>query len=246
MAGSVKQLILDIVARDQASATLKKVGDSAEQTGKGFDALGKAALTIGGITAITAFGITSVKAFADAEAAQSQLQLAFAKFPALADTNIGRLQALNQSMQDKAAIDGDSLAAADAVLARFELTGTEIEKLTPLLVDYATVTGKDAPAAAETLGKALMGNARALKELGIQFTPTGDRAADLATIMGLLEEKVGGAAEAFAQTAGGQIKSLGLAFEDIQEAVGGALVPALTGLVSVVRRSEERRVGKEC
>jgi len=235
VAGSVKQLILDIVARDQASATLKKVGDSADQTGKQFDGLGKMAAKIGGITAITAFGISSVKAFADAEAAQSQLQLAFAKFPALADTNIGRLQALNAAMQDKAAIDGDSLAAADAVLARFKLTGTEIEKLTPLLVDYATVTGKDAPAAAETLGKALMGNARALKELGIQFTPTGDRAADLATIMGLLEEKVGGAGEAFAQTAGGQIKSLGLAFEDLQEAVGETLMPALSDLLSVAR-----------
>ncbi len=232
---STASLVLDLIGRDRASREIDKVGDAMDRAGGKMSGLTKAAIAIGGITAITAFGVSSVRAFAEAEAAQNQLALAFTKFPALADTSIARLQDLNQAMQDKTAIDADSLAAADAVLARFELAGSEIEKLTPLLVDYSTVSGKTAPEAAETLGKALMGNVRALKALGIEFTPTGDRAADLASVMGLLEEKVGGAGEAFAQTAQGKIQALGVAFGDLQEAVGGALVPALSGLVNVVK-----------
>ena len=225
-----RELILDIIARDRASAEFSKVAKSSDDTGSAFDSLGKKAIAALSVGAVVAFGVESVKAFAEAEAAQNQLQQAFAKFPALADSSFESLTRLNDEMQDKAAIDADSLTAADAVLARFELTGQEIENLTPLLVDYATVSGKDAPAAAEALGKALMGNARALKELGIEFKPTGDRARDLATLMGLLQEKVGGAGEAFAQTAQGKLQAFNLAIEDIQEAVGEALVPLLTEL----------------
>ena len=79
-----------------------------------------------------------------------------------------------------------------------------------------------------------MGNARALKELGIDFTRTGDRGKDLETIMAALEAKAGGAGDAFGQTAQGGLTRAQAAFSDLQEEIGGTLVPALTAMLRVV------------
>jgi len=232
---SSTNLILDIIARDRASREFDKVAGAANRTGGVLDGLGKKVVGAMSVTAVVAFGVASVRAFADAEQSQIQLQEAFRKFPALADSSFDALHAFNQEMEDKVAIDGDSLDAADAVLARFGLMGSEIEAVTPLLADYVTISGKTAPEAAESLGKALLGNARALKDLGIVFTPTGDRARDLATIMGLLQEKVGGAAEAFAGSAAGKLQAFDIAVGNIQEEVGAGLVPALTAATDGIK-----------
>jgi hypothetical protein len=227
------QLALAIIAKDKATADLKKVErqlDRLEKKHKSFAGSAAKAFATG---AVVAFGVASVKAFADAEKSQARLELAYKKFPALAGTSIDSLRALNQEMQAKVGVDDDALASAQATLAQFQLTGEEIKRLTPLLVDYATVTGQDVTAAASSLGKAFMGNAKALKTIGINFKATGDTAADFETVMAALEEKVGGAGDAFGNTTAGQLARLDAQFGDLQETAGEALVPALQGLVSV-------------
>ena len=137
-------------------------------------------------------------------------------------------------MQSLTGTDDDLLAAAAGTLARFELTGTAIQQLLPLVNDFAILTGRDVVEASESIGKAFMGNARALKELGINFTATGDRGKDLETIMAALEAKAGGAGEAFGQTAAGGLARAQEAFGDLQEEIGGTLVPALTAMLRAV------------
>jgi hypothetical protein len=135
--------------------------------------------------------------------------------------------------------DDDLLAAAEGILARFRMTGAEIQRLIPLVNDYAIATGRDVPTAATSIGRALMGNARALKELGIDFTSTGDRSRDLEQIMGALERKVGGVGEAFGETTAGKLAIAQQNFGNLQEEIGAALVPALESLVSIVRPVSE-------
>lgn len=217
--------------RRQLAPEVQAAGASSSQSfasgfGANLGALKAVAATAGAAVAVS-FAQQSLAAFAEADKAQQELQRTLSKFPALADTNIERLNALNKEQERKAAIDGDSLAAADAVLARFNLTGQEIERLTPLLVDYATATGKDAATAATSLGKALGGNTRALKEIGVEFTATGNTTRDLETIMAALEEKVGGAGAAFRASAAGGMAAFSLAVENIQESIGETLAPAM-------------------
>jgi len=225
----------EIVATDRASGVFSKVAKNLDGLEKKHASFGRTVASALSVAAVTAFGVSSVKAFAEAEKSQAKLELAYRKFPALANANIEALRDLNQALQDKTGADADQLASAQAVLAQFNLTGQEIQKLTPLLVDYATVTGQDVNSAAESLGKALMGNARALKAVGVDFKATGNTADDVATIMGKLQEKVGGAGDAFGQTTAGKLEIARASFEDLQEEIGEALVPALTGLVSVVK-----------
>lgn len=227
------QLTLAIIARDKATADLKKVESQLARLQKRHTSFAGTAAKAFAVGAVVAFGAASVKAFADAEKSQARLQLAYQKFPALAGVSIASLRELNLEMQAKVGVDDDALASAQAVLAQFRLTGEQIKELTPLLVDYATVTGQDVTAAAGALGKAFMGNAKALKAIGINFKATGDTAKDFDTVMAALEQKVGGAGEAFGKTTAGQLAILDAQFGDLQETVGEALVPALQGLVSV-------------
>lgn len=232
-------MVFDILARDRASQTLQRVGGGmsdlarhAEQTNVGFGKLGTAIrnLAIGG--AIVKFGKDSVKAFADASAQQAKLAFAFQKFPKLADTNQAALQNLNSELQRKTKFDDDALASGQAVLAQFNLTGRQITQVTPLLADYAAKTGQDIPDAAKNVGRALLGNTRALKAIGISYKSTGDAGKDFTNITELMRQKIGGFAEAEGKTASGRLAILKNQFGELEEAAGKRLIPALTGLVT--------------
>lgn len=229
-------MMFKLLGKDvSASKALKGVGTTAGKTGKRFEGMGLvagASLAAVGIAALK-FGTDSVKAYSEAEEAQNRLAFAFEKFPALADSSQASLQKLNGELQKKTRFDDDAIASGQAVLAQFKLTGKQLESVTPLLLDYAAATGKDLPTASKDLGKALMGNAKALKNIGIKYTATGDRAEDFANITDLLRDKVGGFAEKEGKTAAGQLAILSNQFGEVQEVVGAALVPALTRLVDV-------------
>jgi len=215
-----------LTANDKASPVMKKLGDSAKRLGAGMAAAG----AVAGAAAI-AFGIDSVKAYAESEQAQAKLSDAFARFPKLADTNLTSLQKLNSELAKKTRFDDDATAAAQATLAQYELTGDQLKRITPLLQDYAAKTGKDLPSAAEDLGKAMLGQGRALKDVGIDFQDTGTLAGNFDQIMQGLSEKVGGFAAVDAETAAGKLEILRNRFGEVQEKIGGALMPALDGLV---------------
>jgi len=226
---AINTLIFDILAKDRASKTFKDVGKAAENTGKKFSGLQKAALAGGAAAGVflAKFGRDSVKAFGEAEKSTTQLQDAFSRFPKLADSNIKAFQALNQELQKKTKFDDEAYASGQAVLAQFGLTGKQILAVTPLLGDYAAKTGRDVPTAAKLLGKASLGNARALKDLGINFKASGDQAKDMATVIQLVRERVGGFAAKEGKTATGRAAILSNQFQELQETVGSKLLPAL-------------------
>lgn len=223
-----------------ASKALKGVGDAADASGKKVTTAGKSmggalpvAVFAAAAAGAVAFGKSSIEASQGAARSQRELEDAYGRFPALASVSIDRMRELNQAIQDKTGADADDIASSQAVLARYKLTGDQIADMTPLLVDYAARTGKDLPAAGSTLGKALAGNARAMKELGISFKDTGDPAKNFDQVMKGLKEKVGGFAESEASTLDGKMAILAAKFGDLQESVGDQLVPALTSLADV-------------
>lgn len=239
MASDVTLRLLLTGVDKSASKSLKGVGSEAGKTGGKLDKLkgaGKVAgaamaagLLVAGAAAVD-FAGDSLRAFSDAEKSQAKLEDAYGRFPKMADVNIDALRKYNQAVQRKTGADADDLAAAQASLGMFGLTGRQIKATTPLLVDYANKTGKDMPTAAKTMGKALLGNTKALKDMGISYKSTGDPAKDYANIMGLLKDKVGGytASLPAAET---KSKVLAASFGDLQEAVGEKLQPVMIKIV---------------
>jgi len=236
MATIMTTLGFDIFARDHgATRTLKGIGDQTDRAAQKAAAMRK--IYIASAVAIAAglikFGRSSVTAFAEAEEAQKQLGFAFQKFPALANSSQAALQKLNSALQKKTRFDDDAIASGQAMLAQFKLTGKQIEEITPLVLDYASRTGKDIPQAANDVGKALLGNAKALKNVGIFYKSTGDAGQDFANITALLREKVGGFAALEGKSFSGRLAILKNQFGELQEGVGSKIVPALTKLVNV-------------
>jgi len=228
-------LLFRILGKDvSASKAMKGVGSTAGTVGKklggigtAFAGIGTAAAAAGAFVAVD-FGKQSVEAFMGAQASQAKFEASLAK------NNLGEysadIDALAQSLALKTRFDDDATKSGAAVLANFGLTGEQLKKTLPLVQDYAAFTGKDLPTASKLLGKAFLGNTKALKDLGIAYKPTGDKAKDMAAIMGLVNEKVGGFAEKEGKTAAGTAAILGNQFDEVKEQVGSYLVPALTKL----------------
>lgn len=209
-----------------AEKRMQKFGKAAQIAG----GVAAAGLAVAGAAALK-FGADSVRAFAEAQEAQNRLAFAFEKFPALADTNVEAIRRLNSALMQKTRFDDDAIASAQGVLAQFDLTGDQLSRLTPLLLDYAAATGKDLTTSAEDLGRAMMGQGRALKVLGIDFEDTGTIAGNFDQLIQDLSSSVGGFAEKDATTAAGQLQILQNRFGEVQEAVGEALLPALQKLI---------------
>lgn len=226
------QLIFDILANDRASKTIEGIGGELDRNAGRWDgwAAKAQAASAAVLAGLAAFGVTSVKAYADAEEKQKVLEDAYQRFPALADVSIEKLREQAAALQAKTGADGDAINSAQGLLAQFGLTGSQIEQLTPLMVDYAAKTGKDLPTAAEDLGKALLGQGRSLKSVGIDFTDAGSTGANFDQIMAGLSTNVAGFGEVAGGTASGKVNILKESFGDLQEAVGEQLMPPLTNL----------------
>jgi hypothetical protein len=227
-----------VSARDEASAVFKKVSKAADEHTGAWAKLGAGATVAmaGAGLAVLDFAKKSVEKFSEAQQATNALDFAFEKFPAMASTNVAALDKLNEQIQHKTVFDHDALAQGEATLAQFKLTGAQVAEITPLVADYAAKTGNDIPTAATLVGKALLGNAKALKDIGIKYKATGDTAKDFNTIQGLLNQQVGGFAERQGKTAAGQATILKNAFGDLEEKTGSVLVPTLTKFTGVMTK----------
>lgn len=235
-----------LVGEDKsASKTLSGVSNEADKASGRLGAMGKVAggvlgagFLAGAADAVVDFGKASVEAYTEAAASQRQLEDAYQRFPAVADVSIEKMRELNAAIQAKTGADADDLASSQATLAQYGLTGTQISQLTPLLDDYAVKTGKDLPAAAEDLGKAMLGQGRALKGVGIDFEDAKSVAGNFDQVMSGLRTQVGGFAESEAGSAEGALRRLKTEFGDVQESVGQQLLPVLVqlgeGLLGVI------------
>lgn len=228
-------------AKAFGTALQAQVGTQLQATGAKLSA-GLTAATLGfaaaGAAAI-AFGKASVEAFEDNQLAVAQLQHALENAPQIINKSTAAYEQQADALQKLTGFQDEEILRADVILTRFGATAEQIRKLNPLVLDYARATGTDATQAAQNIGRALIGNSRALKTIGIAFTATGDRAADLTNLMGLLDEKVGGAAQAFGETFAGQQAKLAAAFDELKEAIGAGIVPVLNALVPVLTKVVE-------
>lgn len=232
-----KTIKMLLVGEDRsASKALHGVGDAADKTGGKLSKFGTAgALALAGAgAAVVDFAGDSVAAFRDAAKSQRELEDAYKRFPATADVSIEKMRELNESIQKKTGADADDLAASQATMAQYGLTGKQLADLTPLLDDYAIKTGKDLPSAAEDLGKAMLGQGRALKDVGIDFEDTKSVAGNFDQVMAGLRTQVGGFATDEAGSAEGALRKLTTEFGDVQEEVGAQLLPILVQLGGIL------------
>ncbi len=243
----------------QAGAGLTKVKGAATDAAAGMDKLGSAAdksgsqtqgafarmttaaqqheaalrnvslgmIAVGG--SITAMAALGVKAQAEQEASSTKLAAAIKGSGQAIDQ--AKLERLAGELQKTTQFSDDATLEMMAMLASFQLTGSEIEQLAPRIQNIAALMGTDLHSAAIAVGKAIQtGSWAALRRYGIVVDEAVAKSGDFAAIMKEIDKNTGPAAEMLGNTATGAAARLTNQFGELQESIGKALIPSLITL----------------
>jgi hypothetical protein len=180
------------------------------------------------------FGKTSVEAYEKAESNAIKYHDALKRIPGASDLVTLSLEAQAKALSNVTIYSAGQTKQAQATLAQFGLTGDQLRELTPLVQDYATKTGQDLPTAASAIGKALLGQGRALKGVGINFKDTKTLAGNYGEIVDSLKGKVGGLAEQMGGTSAGKMQIMQNKVTALKVQLGAALVPAIEKVAEVL------------
>jgi hypothetical protein len=164
-----------------------------------------------------------------------------ARFRATLD-NIGRSDAFERLTKKAdemakrfAYLDNDEIVGVFEKLIDYgKLTESQINDLTPVIINFAAKQRISLGEATDVVTKALEGSAKGLKQYGIELKGTETPAERLGVIMTQLKGKVNGAADAFQNSAAGAIKSTSQEFKNLAEEIGTNVMPIINKLMSFI------------
>lgn len=217
----------------KADKEFGKARSAADRWQTGLTRGGAAAV---GFAAVVGTGLfKAAKASEDAQKSLLKLENTIANMPKLAGENADAFVDLATAIQKKTAADADQIIEAEAMLGTFQLTGDEIRKVTPLVVDYARKFGVDLVGASIQVGKALDGQIGALRRNGVSIDEVAYKADKFGAVTEALRQQVGGFAEAEGKTFAGQMESLKNQLGDVVEGIGSGVVPVLEDLLGPLK-----------
>jgi hypothetical protein len=136
-------------------------------------------------------------------------------------------------METQFAVADDELRPAFETLVRATKDVGQAQSLMQLALDVSAGSGKGLQEVTVALVKAMGGQMRGLKDLGINVKTAAGDTADFADVQKQLVALFGGQAAAAADSQTGKLKALGIQYENLKESVGTALLPVLMQLASI-------------
>ncbi|MHC1597870.1 MAG: hypothetical protein ACXQT3_06115 [Methermicoccaceae archaeon] len=187
---------------------------------------------LGLATGAAAF-VGALKTGVEASAALESAQILLANSLKKSDDIAGDVAALTkraQALEMVSRYGDDEILTVMKLLATYGMDRAEIEKTTQAVMDLAVAKGIDLRSATDLLGKAYAGQLGTLSRYGIIVKKTGDKEKDFANVLKLINDQMGGAAQADVQTFSGAMARLGNVFSDMLRGVGDRLAPVLMAL----------------
>lgn len=218
--GNSIDLEVVITAVDEASAKLASIQKSAQQLGKQFTVVG--GLLAGGLA-------VAVKSASDA---QTQMAKVDATLNAMGDAGKNaRAEILRVADATlKLGFDNEESAVAMSLFYQRTNNVADAQKLLAVSMDLARAKNIDLTTATKLVTQSLSGGGKVLKQYGIDIKET----ASPMEALGILQEKVGGQAQAFSQTFAGASESLKQQVGELTEKIGAQLLPVLTNIAQRV------------
>lgn len=245
MAETVK-IVID--TDDKASRKIQGVHGALDKLSKlAAGALAGAAAV--GAAAVYELGnvlLDSVQAAMEAQAAQAQLAAVIKSTGGVAGVTADMANRLASELQNVTRFEDDAVLGAENVLLTFTNIGREVfPDAVWAAADLSQALGQDLQTSVIQLGKALndpIEGVGALQRVGVSFTEAqkeqikalveaGKTMDAQKIILQELQKEFGGSAKAAGETFAGKLDILRNKFGDVKEAIGGALIPALTTLV---------------
>ena len=192
--------------------------------------VGVAALAVKGLVAI---GKKLVEAYKVQEQAEAKFIGALRATGTEALVSTKNFFALASSLQQVTLYGDEATIEATALLQSLaKLSDEGLEKLVPLMQDFATGTKMNLNAAMSLAGKTIGSTTNALTRYGIEVDMTGTKEEKLAELTERLTIKFGGMAKAVADTATGVLEQLANALGDLREEGGRVIAEAIKPIVS--------------
>jgi hypothetical protein len=190
-------------------------------------------LAIAGIGALTALMAQSVKEGQEAANVQLVFANSIKKSGKVSEDYVTILNDQQKALMELAGVDDELIKKEQTRLIQMGLTGKQVAKATPLILDFAKATGIDLLTATKLFGKAAQGNTGALSRYGVQIDKAKAKVDPFGAAIDALNGKFGGTTKALS----GQLDTRLAAFKEglanIREEAGMKLLPVLTRIVDV-------------
>lgn len=238
-------------ASGEVSEKLKIVGDSAAKSMEAFSKMELAKEAMNGlkesINAAIDYAMKFVNEFIEADVASQKLQMGLTR---LGDGDyFGKLKAQADELHKTTPFDDDDITNMQAMLTTFGMTGPEIEKVTPRMLDLAVAfsqgseTGMDLVQTATLIGKATGADmVGAMQRVGVIMSDTQKKEFEMSSGMDrinilskILTQNTNITAEAYGKTLAGQMKIASNQIKDVKEEIGTKLAPAMMEILGIVK-----------
>jgi len=194
---------------------------------------------------VAGFASEAVKAANERAAAELRLQTVMNRIPGMTAQGIEAMKSYADQLASVTTIDTAAGMAGMAELGEHVGNPKHIQQLSRSMYDLAVFTNgasvsqKQMAQTADVIGRAMAGQPEALAQAGIQMSEAqkrtlayGTEAQRTATLVGLLNDHVGGFAGKVAGMPEGQIIRLQNAWQGVKAAVGEQLFPAVASLAT--------------
>ena len=261
MAKEIKYKVsLSVDGKEQLVTSAANIKELAAQLGAAqnrSDELRKAMIKFNNITTVfqnVASGLRQVmgvlREFSAANAAQVEVETKLATVMRqrmeASEADIDAIKQLASAQQELGVIGDEVQLAGAQQIATFLSQRSSLEALIPAMNDLLAqqkglkATGEDAVTVANLMGKAMQGQASALRRVGITFTEAqeqvlkyGDESQRAAMLAEVITDNVGHMNSELAKTDVGRAKQLVNTLGDMQEQIGALLAPYEAMIVSV-------------
>lgn len=210
----------------QAVKDLKKLEknfvDAGKKIGKAFAV---ATVAVGAFA--VKVGVDAVKGAMEDQKQQAALATALRNTTGATNEAIAATTAYLDQLELLVGVDNNELIPSLQILTQATKDVTQAQALQGLALDISAGTSKDLTAVSLALAKALGGNVGALTRLGVPLDASAVKAKDLNAILTSLGDTFAGQAEKRAATFEFRMIKLQLAFNQIIDQVGYALIPVL-------------------
>jgi len=215
----------DAAGVNKAQRAFKGLSGVAKVGGIAFAALGAAA---------TKFGIDAVQAAGADQKAQLKLAKTLENVTGATDSAIAATEQFITAQQFATGVSDTQLRPALETLVRATGDVTKAQGLLKLGLDVSAGSGRDLESISLALAKAQGGQFTALQRLGIVIPENIKKSKDFAKVQEYLNTLFGGQAAVAANTYEGKLAILRERLGEVQETLGGALIPVLTGFADKI------------
>jgi hypothetical protein len=234
--GSIVARILTQYSDKGSKAAQKDIA----KLGKNIDAFAKKSAKAFGVAAVASaalavkIGKDAVQGAMEDQKQQIALATALRNTTGATDEAFAATVTYLDKLELLVGVDNNQLIPSLQILTQATKDVTAAQQLQNLALDISAGTTKDLGAVSLALAKAIGGNVGALTRLGVPLDADAVKAKDLDAILKSLSATFKGQAEKRAQTLEFRLMKLDLAFKQVLDKLGYALIPVLEKFAEVV------------